>query len=277
MLMLSLQQEQKRLRRYPAVEADLVDFSDEGGLNHGQDNSNYNTNVEPDTEHGQDNETGSTIWTPGQILKGTGFRAINLKNIIVRSNLWESFDNYNGSHKPLPKISLTTQDVTRWKMVWHAFQPLVPSDRHWWYMGKYDTEAVLPRCKDWPDVYDITEDLLTAFGFGAAALIYGGLHASAWFADFDSSTEQVLWRISACIVMGGIPLAFALHRVFDYKRSSKLSKLRDSIVHGAIWISLLAYVLARAYLVIECFINLSHLPAGVYDVPSWSAYFPHIS
>ena len=37
-----------------------------------------------------------------------------------------------------------------------------------------------------------------------------------------------------------------------------------------------AYLLARAYLVIESFINLSQLPAGVYDMPNWSAYFPHI-
>lgn len=38
-----------------------------------------------------------------------------------------------------------------------------------------------------------------------------------------------------------------------------------------------AYVLARAYLVVECFINVSHLPAGAYKVPSWTAYFPHIA
>jgi len=37
------------------------------------------------------------------------------------------------------------------------------------------------------------------------------------------------------------------------------------------------YCLARVYLVVECFINLSHLPQSVYLVPTWSQYVPHIS
>ena len=37
------------------------------------------------------------------------------------------------------------------------------------------------------------------------------------------------------------------------------------------------YVLARAYLVVECFISLSYLPADAYQIPSWSVYVPHFS
>ena len=40
---------------------------------------------------------------------------------------------------------------------------------------------------------------------------------------------------------------------------------------------LVVYILARAYLVVECFINVFHLPAGVFKTPEWSTYFPHIS
>jgi len=36
------------------------------------------------------------------------------------------------------------------------------------------------------------------------------------------------------------------------------------------------YCLARLYLVVECFINLFHLPDSVYLLPSWSQYMPHI-
>lgn len=39
----------------------------------------------------------------------------------------------------------------------------------------------------------------------------------------------------------------------------------------------LVYVLARAYLIVECFVALSNSPVGIYDVPAWSSYFPHIS
>ncbi|KAK1757757.1 hypothetical protein QBC47DRAFT_164925 [Echria macrotheca] len=36
------------------------------------------------------------------------------------------------------------------------------------------------------------------------------------------------------------------------------------------------YVLARVYLVVESFINLSHLPESAYEMPVWSLYVPHI-
>ncbi|KAK0647995.1 hypothetical protein B0T16DRAFT_407565 [Cercophora newfieldiana] len=36
------------------------------------------------------------------------------------------------------------------------------------------------------------------------------------------------------------------------------------------------YLLARVYLVVESFINLSHLPKSAYEMPAWSLYVPHI-
>ena len=37
----------------------------------------------------------------------------------------------------------------------------------------------------------------------------------------------------------------------------------------------LAYVIARIYLIVECFISLAHLPPAVYREPEWSRYIPH--
>lgn len=36
------------------------------------------------------------------------------------------------------------------------------------------------------------------------------------------------------------------------------------------------YFLARGYLVVVSFINLSHLSDSAYSLPSWSRYVPHI-
>lgn len=47
-----------------------------------------------------------------------------------------------------------------------------------------------------------------------------------------------------------------------------IAKITYSNVSISIPGLLLAYIVARAYLVIECFIDLSHLPAEVYDVSS---------
>ena len=40
---------------------------------------------------------------------------------------------------------------------------------------------------------------------------------------------------------------------------------------------ILLYCVARVYLVVECFINLAHLPDSAFQVPVWSQYMPHIS
>lgn len=37
----------------------------------------------------------------------------------------------------------------------------------------------------------------------------------------------------------------------------------------------LAYPVARVYLIVECFINLAHLPPAVYHQPYWSQFIPH--
>ncbi|SPO01171.1 uncharacterized protein DNG_03918 [Cephalotrichum gorgonifer] len=45
----------------------------------------------------------------------------------------------------------------------------------------------------------------------------------------------------------------------------------------AVAASVILYALARVYLLVECFINLAHLPDGAYQVPQWSQYVPHIA
>jgi hypothetical protein len=37
----------------------------------------------------------------------------------------------------------------------------------------------------------------------------------------------------------------------------------------------LVYAAARTYLVVECFINIAHLPDAVFQEPNWSQYIPH--
>ena len=73
--------------------------------------------------------------------------------------------------------------------------------------------------------------------------------------------------------MGGFPIIFSL-AVWEQKNT-------NDYIWLAIWcietLMLVVYLLARAYLVVECFINVFHLPAGVFNTPEWSTYFPHIS
>lgn len=190
----------------------------------------------------------------------------NLRNIVAHkaNYLLQSYDSYSGSHPTLPELTLTAEDVTRYRMAWRARK----------LIGTYQISgAITQRCKDWPDMDDILE-LPIAIGFTTVALVYGGIHALAWLAHFDSSTEQLLWRVSACAVMGGFPVSLTLLEAYE-RLSHKY--YGDTVFYYGAYFVLLLYVLARAYLVVESFINLSHLPAGAYDVPQWATYFPHIS
>lgn len=297
MLIVHAQEQKPHLLRYPYAEFDLIisHLDDESfeDSDPGQDNDNYKIHSEQETRHYRDNEIGSTTLMPGQVLHETGFKARNFREILatmksrseIRSEMLQSFDSFNGSHAPLPNISLTSQDVTRWKMASRA-------DEVYKQGQAYSIPIFLSfvqRCKDWPDVDHIFDEPSIAFGFSAAALIYGGLHALAWFAHFGSSREQLLWRISACVVMGGVPIIFVLWKFFvwldDKPVFSQAGVLSlqflilplTRLVLLLTGLTFLAYILARVYLVVECFINLSHLPAEVYDVPTWSTYFPHIS
>ena len=221
----------------------------------------------------------STKYMPGEHIPDTGLK--------LRSALEDEF----GNPKPtaLPSLRLTKQDINRWKMAKRAAESIGKLSDHENFSG-------IPferRCTNMPDLFETFDEPPLVFGFSAAAMIYGGLHALAWSAHFHSPTEQLLWRISSVVVMGGIPTLAVMFGVSNQLRDSILGDSdHDWTLHlvlfslfrlvfysfiGLNFLIAIAYVLARLYLVVECFIQLSHLPAGVYEVPEWSAYFPHIA
>ena len=172
----------------------------------------------------------------------------------------------------LPSLSLTKQDINRWNMAKRAAEAgeAVLDAGDIFYGSPFER-----RCYDMPNFEYHLDELPLALGFSVAALIYGGLHALAWFAQFNSPTEQFLWRLSASVVMGGTPILLAIFNIrkqLDYYTGDAARKCLKTLgIVGAV-----VYILARLYLVVECFIQLTHLPAGVYDMPLWSTYFPHI-
>ena len=217
---------------------------------------------------------------PGEYLTGTCFRAPTFEEVL-KAICGEQFDDFKGPYPLLPEMRLSRQDIVRWKMAWRAVQAFkhdFPS-----HSSISTSNAIKSRCENWPKAGEIFNNVSVALGFSAAAFIYGGLHALAWSAHFDSSIERLLWRVSACAVMGGIPVVYVYAKAI-YKFVNlpwDFFPLNIIVRHYRYsWpavVLLLAYILARAYLVVECFINLFNLPAGVYDIPRWAAYFPHIS
>jgi hypothetical protein len=71
---------------------------------------------------------------------------------------------------------------------------------------------------------------------------------------------------------------FHTHVVLEY--IAKIIKLTLKVFEAsAIELPVLAYSMAyiggRVYLMVECFMNLAHLPSEVYKEPEWSQYIPH--
>lgn len=239
-------------------------------LNYDQVDGHYINEFTQETAINDDGEVSANIPAPVQTSYRTVFKAAaDLRSLVAEraEDLLESFDSYGGAHSTLPELGIFTEDITRYRMARRAEDVFGVSGI---------ARTLTRRCKDWPEIDDILK-LPIAIGFTTVALVYGGLHALAWFAHFDSPTEQLLWRISACVVMGGLPTVLAIIKASDHLEDRSHNYNSDIVLEYAALFVLFAYTLSRAYLVVECFINLSHLPAEAYNVPQWATYFPHIS
>lgn len=297
MLTVNIQWRKRELIRYPSSEKSLItsvkDTTTEGTDSAKSHDSKVDSSLDQRSRRGNDGRHGQITLAPGQILQGTQFKIRHPKVFVtdmVTSNprLWRRSSEDSGrSQLCLPNVTLDAQAITRWTMAWRAIE-MYESDNTeefpYWMLN------LARRCNDTPDYDEILGQVPLQLGFSAAAIVYGGLHALAWFAHFESFVEQLLWRISASVIMGGFPgflfltaFSYYLDNLFvpDLKRFPRILlifvKIMTAPLSALAYPIAVAYPLARAYLVVECFVNLSSLPAGVYEVPSWSAYFPHIS
>ena len=241
-------------------------------------------------------EITSTILEPGQTLRATGLQIIHPRDVsyshgitmytmpqlgmhLPSSMTPESRKAFNELHSTLPYVRLTARDITRWKMAWRACRAHTQkqSCNVTILSSTCYLQLLARRCTDRPD-WDEIFKIRTILGFTVATFIYGGLHALAWSAHFDSATATLLWRMSSCITMGGLPVILSLAGFnFWFLRIDAEFRGKFSVVLKCIEISMLmVYMLARAYL-IESFTNVFHLSAGVFETPERSTYFPHIS
>jgi hypothetical protein len=135
-----------------------------------------------------------------------------------------------------------------------------------------------------------TSDIIFTAGICAAAALYGCIHLLAWNGPFATMREQWMWRIACLIiatpVIAGLILIVIeqseriLRTVLTYIKANSYvtRRLNDYLIyHPAVILFAtysLVYVAARAYVIVECFINLARLPPEVYKEPAWSRYVP---
>jgi len=181
-------------------------------------------------------------------------------------------------------ITLYGEDIRRWTLAADLLRTSQLGN------DEKPQNTIVRRSRNWPTIDlrpgDFDWKLLVALN--ASSVLYGGLHALAWNADFINRAQQHMWRLASSFVICFVPLSTCVLLVEDllnvggeykFKVMTRVNKFmyRYQLWQIFLALGLGAYMWARVYLVVESFISLGHSPAGVYDLPVWSSYVPHIT
>lgn len=101
------------------------------------------------------------------------------------------------------------------------------------------------------------------------------VHLAAWNYPFPSLRETWLWRSACLVLVAGFLVIYEstnLERFIpnDSKESKGMLRSLGFFTAG------LLYGTARIILIVLAFSSLRKAPRKVYDVPEWTAYWPHI-
>ncbi|TIA22046.1 hypothetical protein D6C81_03552 [Aureobasidium pullulans] len=117
-------------------------------------------------------------------------------------------------------------------------------------------------------------------------LLYGGLHLLAWNAPFNTSTERIMWQISGIAIAIVGPLFPVLYQAWHHGRfhpfelyhsGRPLTAHRKKLEAFIFDCYAPLYLLARLYLVVECFVDLPYLPDSAFTTPNFTLYMPHFT
>jgi hypothetical protein len=120
---------------------------------------------------------------------------------------------------------------------------------------------------------------------------YFGIHLAAWHFNFPTHTELLLWRGASLLLLGllilylvaigvGNLIADRFARFFFRQEvgtileaAASMPKWLQIVIHVPV---IVAYVIARTYVIVEGFVSLRALPRSAYESVSWSNFLPHI-
>jgi hypothetical protein len=115
---------------------------------------------------------------------------------------------------------------------------------------------------------------MASFGMSLLAVRFGGIHFIAWYSEFSSRAELILW-LAACIILTAVPLAPWIGRLVSVRTGCLVHHLKPAILLSMLLLPLL-YLAGRAATLVIAFTALRSLPnAGLSDV-DWTTFNPHI-
>lgn len=118
-------------------------------------------------------------------------------------------------------------------------------------------------------------------GFFLAGFFYGGVHLVVWNRPFRGEIDKLFWKWSSItLLVSGIPaVIWYLAGVFHDLDPSCWTLTKRTFLYSSatcFYLFMPLYIFARIFIVVECFLDVFHLPDSAFEVPRWSQYFPHI-
>lgn len=226
-----------------------------------------------------------------------GQRGISLPRLLMGQNLY----SHSFRERPIrgedvartgvlglrrPYVELDEFDMQRMKLAATAISKYQLDHKD---IGSFsEARGLARRVRNWPHFRLSSPDWSIYIAFSLAGAAYGGLHLLAWNGPFSSAAVTTLWRVSGIIVASSglsLPVLYIYHRnprmsrtdTFVRRFVDRILRITESLSEWLMLLGPIPYIFARMFLVVECFLQLAHLPDSVYQETSWSGYFPHIS
>lgn len=245
----------------------------------------------------------STISSPcSQVNISSGLRAINGDLDAKTEVRWklayiaiERYDAVRQLLRPPPndrdreyEIALATYPEMPEKCRLRASIEEIDSCRNDW-LECMTQHLVSTTASNWPHdgLLRTTSGLWIGASLWLVSIAFSGVHIAAWHASFPTEIEAWLWRTTSLYVAFSGVLWAGMHILASF--SARLWWAWYDVMSGnaARWLKVslgvvcgicgVAYLFSRAYLIVESFISLRHLPAAAYVVPQWTLGVPHIA
>ncbi|KZP06426.1 hypothetical protein FIBSPDRAFT_764447 [Athelia psychrophila] len=145
-------------------------------------------------------------------------------------------------------------------------------------MGGQDEFVDLRQCKRVPTFWAGGANDTDAENADVIALLvtmaFGAVHCIAWYSEFQTPLELLLWRLSAITIIA-VPVALAVVLLGGMALANSEEHL--FIIVGPLYMVIgIIYTAARFILIILSFISLRGLPVGAYQTIQWTTWIPHI-
>ncbi|KAM7191822.1 hypothetical protein V8F33_008669 [Rhypophila sp. PSN 637] len=97
--------------------------------------------------------------------------------------------------------------------------------------------------------------------------IFASIHVAVWNYPYATTAEAWIWRVCSILIFGvGVLVAFGI--------------IKDSAIvysdRAPFWIIIGFYTVIRLAIIVVALMEFRRAPAGIYDKPTWSAYWIHL-